>query len=99
MKNSCGYTLGLAEMQAPLVGKTAVSVSLGSSENPERGQDCLPGSLTLIFAKPALIQLSPELEMRMPGKGETLRGEAEPTYHLDGSGSPQVCRRCVCGPV
>lgn len=100
VKNSHGYTLGLAEMQAPLAGKTAVSVSLGSSENPERGQDYLSGSLTLtIFAKPVLIQLSPELQMRISGRGKTSRGEAEPTYHSDGSGSPRVCRRSVCWPA
>lgn len=39
VKDSRGYTLGVAEMQAPLAGKTAASVSLGSSENPEKGQD------------------------------------------------------------
>lgn len=98
VKNSCGYTLGLPGMQAPLAGKTTAGVSC--SENPERGQDYLLGSLTLtILAKPALIQLPPELQMRTPGRGKSSRGEAEPTYHLDGSGSPRVCRRCACWPV
>lgn len=65
MRYSSGYTLGVAEMQAPLGGKTAGSVSLGSSANPERGQDKLGSPTLTIFANPVLTQLSPELQVRI----------------------------------
>lgn len=79
----------------------AISLSLGSVDNLEKVWDYLLGSLTLaIFAKPELIQLSPALRRRrIPGRGKTSREDTEPTYHLDGSRSPRVCRRCVYWPA